>query len=177
MTSAADRLPPSVAREQAQPIEPARLLEANINPKTGLATDYLNHFNEAIMLLEMLSAMPDCVEDFTAWRPMSYAAHFAASNFKDKALAIDAYHAADPIARQNLDALASTMSTILTATREAMQMNLSPRAAGELATQAAGWLKPLVARAGGVINGSVAPTASDGSADAPQAAVDALFDR
>jgi hypothetical protein len=29
----------------------ARLRAANINPRTGLATDYLNHFNEAIMLL------------------------------------------------------------------------------------------------------------------------------
>jgi hypothetical protein len=28
----------------------AVLKAANINPKTGLATDYLNHFNEAIML-------------------------------------------------------------------------------------------------------------------------------
>jgi len=32
----------------------AELLAANINPRTGLATDYLNHFNEAIMLLEMI---------------------------------------------------------------------------------------------------------------------------
>ena len=30
----------------------------NINPATGLATDYLNHFNEAIMLLDMLSKLP-----------------------------------------------------------------------------------------------------------------------
>ena len=28
----------------------AELKAANINPQTGLATDYLNHFNEAIML-------------------------------------------------------------------------------------------------------------------------------
>jgi hypothetical protein len=27
----------------------AELKAANINPQTGLATDYLNHFNEAIM--------------------------------------------------------------------------------------------------------------------------------
>ena len=25
-----------------------RLADANINPRTGLATDYLNHFNEAV---------------------------------------------------------------------------------------------------------------------------------
>jgi hypothetical protein len=169
----ADRLP-HVDTDPQAPAEPLRLADANINPKTGLATDYLNHFNEAIMLLEMLSAMPDCVDDFTAWRPMSYPEHFAASRFKEKALAIAAYEAADPIARQNLDALASTMSSILTATRDAMRTDLSPQAAGELATKAATSLKPLVARAGAVINGSavqIEPSV------APQAAVDALFGR
>ena len=42
----------------------ARLRAANINPHTGLATDYLNHFNEAVMLLEMVPDMPECAEDF-----------------------------------------------------------------------------------------------------------------
>ena len=53
-----------------------RLADANINPLTGLATDYLNHFNEAIMLLEMLSSCPECRDDFLVWRPMSYREHF-----------------------------------------------------------------------------------------------------
>ena len=44
-----------------------RLAGTNINPATGLATDYLNHFNEAIMLLEMLSSCPECRVDFLGW--------------------------------------------------------------------------------------------------------------
>jgi hypothetical protein len=48
-----------------------RLRAANINPRTGLATDYLNHFNEAIMLLEMIPDMPECAEDFLGWQPLS----------------------------------------------------------------------------------------------------------
>ena len=62
-----------------------RLADANINPATGLATDYLNHFNEAIMLLEMLSSCPECRDDFLGWRPMSYREHFEASRFKGRA--------------------------------------------------------------------------------------------
>ena len=54
------------------------LLDANINPSTGLATDYLNHFNEAIMLLEMIPDMPECAADFLTWQPTSYREHFAA---------------------------------------------------------------------------------------------------
>src|SRR5580698_1252656 len=82
------------------------LADANINPATGLATDYLNHFNEAIMLLEMVSSCPECLEDFLGWRPMSYREHFVASRFTGRDLAIAAYDAADPDLRNCLDALA-----------------------------------------------------------------------
>ncbi len=58
----------------------AELMAANINPRTGLATDYLNHFNEAIMLLELIPDMPDCYELFLEWQPLSYAEHFIKSN-------------------------------------------------------------------------------------------------
>src|ERR1700681_292064 len=87
-------------RPMPQPTGPdkaraAQLRAANINPRTGLATDYLNHFNEAIMLLEMIPDMPECAEDFLSWRPLSYAQHFTASNFRARDLAISAYNSAD----------------------------------------------------------------------------------
>src|SRR5262252_2070058 len=80
------------------PVDEARAAElraANINPRTGLATDYLNHFNEAVMLLEMVPDMPECAEDFLSWCPLSYCEHFHASNFKARDLAISAYESAD----------------------------------------------------------------------------------
>ncbi|MBI4366810.1 MAG: hypothetical protein HY543_08335 [Deltaproteobacteria bacterium] len=150
-----------------------RLADANINPATGLATDYLNHFNEAIMLLEMLPNCPDCLEDFLKWQPMSYREHFVASRFRGRATAIAAYDAADPCLRGCLDALAGTMTAVLEATRAALRAEMPPDTAGALADRAAACLKPLVARAGAVING-------DGDAslpDAPQAVVDGLMKR
>jgi hypothetical protein len=78
------------------PGDAARLADANINPATGLATDYLNHFNEAVMLLEMLSMCPDCLDDFRGWRPLSYREHFEASRFKGRDMAIAAYDGAEP---------------------------------------------------------------------------------
>ena len=53
-----------------------RLSDANINPATGLATDYLNRFSEAVMLLDLLSNCPEFREDFLAWEPLSYREHF-----------------------------------------------------------------------------------------------------
>src|SRR6202011_4605601 len=93
----------------------AELQAANINPRTGLATDYLNHFNEAIMLLEMVPDMPECAEDFLTWSPLSYCEHFMASNFKARELAIEAYEAADAKIRAEFDNITSTMTSILTA--------------------------------------------------------------
>jgi hypothetical protein len=161
------------AQAPDEPESGARVCVANINPHTGLATDYLNHFSEAIMLLEMLSACPDCIEDFLAWRPLSYREHFAASHFKSRDLAIIAYERADPAQRESLDALAGTMTAMLEATRSAMQAGLPAQTAGALAGRAAASLKPLIARAGAVINGD----ADGAESAAPQAMVDGLMRR
>ena len=150
-----------------------RLADANINPATGLATDYLNHFNEAIMLLEMLSSCPDCRNDFLGWRPMSYREHFEASRFKSRAMAIAAYDAADPSLRGCLDTLTGAMTAVLEATRAAMSPDIAPQTAVALAERAAALLRPLVARAGAVINGE--DTADAGEPVTPQAVVDRLM--
>lgn len=148
----------------------ARLVEANINPDTGFATDYLNHFNEAIMLLEMLPDCPDCIGDFLAWRPMSYREHFMASNFKGRDLAIAAYDTANPALRDCLDTMATTMTAVLEATHESMRLDMPPAEAAALAEQAAAWLKPLLARAGALINGE-----GDGETTDAQATADLLM--
>src|SRR5512138_2958772 len=143
----------------------AQLKAANISPRTGLATDYLNHFNEAIMLLEMVPDMPECAEDFLTWTPLSYAEHFWASNFKARDLAIEAYESADPKLRANFDHLTATMTSILMAVGKAMREAQQDKTRATLAEQATAWVKPLVALAGGVINGSV-----EGDVDAAMSA-------
>jgi hypothetical protein len=69
----------------------ARAEGTNLSPQTLLATDYLNHFNEIVMLLEMIPDMPDCFEDVQAWQPKTYQQHFLDSQFHDRALAVEAY--------------------------------------------------------------------------------------
>jgi hypothetical protein len=132
----------------------AELRAANINPRTGLATDYLNHFNEAVMLLEMIPDMPACAEDFLVWQPLSYAEHFTASNFKARDLAIAAYNAADARIRAEFDGVTSAMTSILTAVSSAMRKATQNKTRARLAEEATGWVKPLVTQAGGIINGA-----------------------
>jgi hypothetical protein len=131
----------------------AALKAANINPKTGLATDYLNHFNEAIMLLEMIPAMPECAADFLSWQPLTYAEHFVASNFKGRDLAISAYNEAPDRIRVPFDDVCATMTSILMAIRDAVAGSHQDVTKMRLAENALAWLKPLVAKAGGMING------------------------
>ncbi|MEO8318885.1 MAG: hypothetical protein ABI561_11235, partial [Bradyrhizobium sp.] len=59
-TSARSERPTTPPTGRISAARAAQLKAANINPRTGLATDYLNHFNEAIMLLEMVPDMPEC---------------------------------------------------------------------------------------------------------------------
>ena len=147
-----DRPMPPTGRIDEARAEQLRV--ANINPRTGLATDYLNHFNEAIMLLEMVPDIPECAEDFLTWTPLSYTEHFWASNFKARDLAIEAYEGADPKVRADFDNLTATMTSILIAVGNAMREAQQDNTRSTLAEQATAWVKPLVALAGGVINGN-----------------------
>lgn len=151
--------------------DPSCLADANINPTTGLATDYLNHFIEAIMLLEMISSAPEFRDEFLLWQPVSYRQHFAGSRFKTRNTAIAAYELADPCARAHLDILTGAMTSVLESARVALRGDPTPASAGKIADEAAAHLKPMVTRAGAVINGKVYV----GGAEAPQASVDKLL--
>ena len=78
---------------------------------------------------------------------------------------------ANPHVRACLDALTDTMTAMLEATRAALRADLPPALAVALAERTAAALKPLVARAGAVINGE--PHRHD--TPTPQAAVDDLM--
>jgi hypothetical protein len=147
----------------------------NINASTGLCTDYLNHFTEAVMLLEMVATMPECVDELTAWEPRTYCEHFSASGFQDSHMVIAAYHAAHPAVRDALDRASETLNTVLTKTRDVVVEHHQAPDADILAQRAVAWLKPLIARTAAVINGTATGTAAD-TRDV-QAAVDAIFQR
>ena len=171
MTAAAKGDPTNL---RAQPDDEACLIAANVNPRTGFATDYLNHFNEAVMLLELLAETPECLGDFFAWRPKKYDEHFAASKSKHRQVALAAYAGADPELRGQLDTLADSMNEILMATREVMRQDLPNNIA--IADLAVRWVKPLLVRAAAVINGTEVQTAA-GADTAAQTTVDALLAR
>ena len=160
MTSPAQHARPQETPSATRPTA-SELTAANINPRTGLATDYLNHFNEAIMLLDMIPDMPECAEDFLTWQPLSYREHFAASNFKARDLAILAYEQSDASVRAEFDNITGAMTSILTAVGAAMREAQQDRTRVKLAEQATGWVRPLATLAGGIIHGSRSEAEAD----------------
>ncbi len=135
------------------PAEPATGSIFAINPATGLSTDYLNHFTEAIMVLEMASAAPECLEDLRNWQPKTYREHFRTSRFSNRDDFIAAYEAADPAVRGALDEVAETLNAVLMETREVFLNRYAGPDREALALRAVSWIKPLVTRAAAVING------------------------
>ncbi len=141
----------------------------NINPATGLSTDYLNHFTEALMALEMAAEIPECLDDVAAWQPKTYAEHFAASRFANRDAVIDFYEAAEPSLRREADRLADAIIGLLVEARAAAA------GGGDLATIGRGataTVRPLIAELAALING-----ATDNPAErlSSQAAIDAMF--
>ncbi|WP_404829688.1 hypothetical protein [Stappia indica] len=151
-----------------------RLTAANINPRTGLATDYLNHFNEVVMLLEMLPDMPECAEDVLEWQPLSYEAHFEASNFAEKHLAIEAFRAAPVPVRRALRDVVATLDTAVCEKQGRLRSAEDVRLIAEqVAHETVEEVRPLIASASAIIHGEAIP---DGTEDTEaQDAIDALF--
>jgi hypothetical protein len=125
-------------------------------PATGLAGDYLDQFDRAVMLLQSLAATPDCAGDFHAWRPRSYVDHIESTKGEDRDAVMAAYAAADARARERFEALAASMADVLVATQEVMQASPPSPAIGMLANRAALWVGKLVAQARAVAEGTEA---------------------
>jgi hypothetical protein len=154
--------------------EPARSPEAsgpgipNINPVTGLSTDYLNHFTEVLMALEMVADVPECIDDVRAWSPKTYAEHFAQSRFTQRDAAIRLYQAADPALRLKVDQLSDALNGLLVEARDAA---LRAKPAAKHAPKPTA-VRPLIAELAGLMNGTADET---GEGLNPQAAIDAMF--
>ncbi len=150
------------------------LRAANINPDTGLATDYLNHFNEVVMLMEMLPDMPDCAEDVLDWEPVDYCGHFLQSGFKDKDLAVQAYAASPNAIRAHLETLILQINAEVLDAQDALRAGTDGETCTRIARLATDEIKPLIGAASGAIHGRI-----DGEDnfcdDTAQADVDALF--
>ena len=143
----------------------------NINALTLLATDYLNHFNEAVMLIELVPSMPDCMADLHEWHPVSYVEHFRRSELSDGPLAILAYENSPPQYREPFDDTVARINHTILEAVAALDKSIADGASETALTELAGHIGQRLAVLQGMANALIhgAETAND------QSTVDALI--
>jgi hypothetical protein len=145
------------------------LAQANIVPATGLATDYLNVFNEAVMLFGLLPDMPDMIEELLLWQPLTYEQHFARSAFQAKELAILAYQNCDLSLKAPFDALSEeTGDTIARAIETAQKKIVSGAALADFVARSIVTMRAAIMTLDSMVHG--------GNVGGEQDDIDALFD-
>jgi hypothetical protein len=154
----------------------------NINEATLLASDYLNHFHELVMLLEAVPAEAQVfTEDLLAWRPLTYEEHFSESGFRDKNLAVAAYRRAPPKIRARFDEAVARLHgeavTLIGEVAAELKSN-NKRGLRERCVEAVQRLRILIDEANAIANGETGQNRGDSGVNGDvgsQAAIDALF--
>ena len=129
----------------------------NINDLTLLATDYLNHFNEVVMTIDMVPDMPELLEDAHAWKPKTYQDHFRDSSVADKDLAVEVYAHVPPRFKEPFETTVAQVNDLILSTVDIL---VADSVAGnadmlrENASLRSRMIQKLLDTAGAIIHGS-----------------------
>lgn len=147
-----------------------QLVGTNIDPRSFLSTDYFNHFNEVIMMLNMLSDAPELLDEIDKWTYKTYREHFQSSELGFAPLAIEVYDYAPGDLRERFDKITVQMSMLVVESRIKLRHALeegNKEKFGEMAYLASMELQGMVDDGGAVVHGY-------GKA-LDQSAIDAMF--
>lgn len=76
-----------------------------VNPASGIANDYLNQYNEILLLVENLPVLlPEMVDELLAWKPKTYINYFETSPLPNGNIAIEIYKRLNPKFRESFEA-------------------------------------------------------------------------
>ena len=77
-----------------------------INPASGIANDFLNHYNEILLMVENLPVLlPEMVDELMQWRPTTYIEYFQKSPLPGGSHALSRYQQIAPAARLRFEVL------------------------------------------------------------------------
>ncbi|WP_425406058.1 hypothetical protein [Hwanghaeella sp.] len=127
-----------------------------INSDTLLSTDYLNHFNELVMMLDLIPDMPEMLDETKEWKPKTYAEHFQDSSFTHKDLAIAAYDHVLDADRKALEMTVARMDQTVEETFAALDAAVATGDADRTRTicnTSSQALQGMIDRCSGIING------------------------
>lgn len=137
---------------------------ALVNPASGIANDYLNHFNEILLMIENLPILlPDMIEDIWQWKPVSYTEYFKKSPLPGSADTLRIYDGLDKTFRNDFEAMIELLDRIVLSSIEVIFTHrtpdgtIEPEAIAEICEQYSGDLRVVLDRTADLVNHGYAP--------------------
>ena len=142
-----------------------------------LSTDFLNHYSEALMLIEMAGADESLVADLESWQSTNYREHFRASPLRCAASALAAYDRVDPARARAFEDVCLSMTRLVRTVTALLAETPQSKELPMIVTVASDALRRQIGRAAQFINanGSIDIGAIEDAA--LQAQIDALLAR
>lgn len=97
-----------------------------VNPKSGIANDYLNIFYELLLLIENLPVIPEMIDDLVNWQPVSYTDYFQRSRLPGSSAALAIHEQLNPTLRDNFAKLVGDLNTVALSGIEQIQSRRKP---------------------------------------------------
>jgi len=84
------------------------------NPESGIANDYLNHFNEIFLMVENFPILlPEMIDEMSEWKPVSYVEYFEKSPLPGSAEALRVYAGLDKNLRADFETMVELLDGIV----------------------------------------------------------------
>ena len=98
-----------------------------VHPASGIANDYLNHFNEILLLIENLpTLLPEMLDELLEWKPVTYREYFAKSLLPGSARALQIYEGLDPDFRNEFETIIDGVNAMALASVEVIRAHRTP---------------------------------------------------
>ena len=149
---------PSISAANSERDNGLERAEAIVNPASGLANDYLNLFNEIVMLIEQLPTMPELIEDILRWRPVTYQDYFARSVLPGRISALEAYATLDGGFRRDFETVVADLDRRAVGAVVAIRRHykatgvVSPESMADLCERAGKTLREVLLKATNLVN-------------------------
>jgi hypothetical protein len=137
---------------------------ALVNPASGIANDYLNHFNEILLLIENLPALlPEMIDEILAWKPVSYREYFTNSPLPGSAETLEIYDTLDEDFRADFETMVQWLDKIILESIELIRARrrpdgtLDPDEVSDLCVELAEQLRRVLDRTADLVNHGYAP--------------------
>ena len=143
----------------------------------GLSNDYLNHYSEVLMLIEMSAADPELAAELARWRPIGYRSYFAASPLRRAEEALAAYDALPEARRVAFEAMTRAMDALARLAIAGLAPPCAPEDAAQIIEMTTPSLRRLISQAATFLNTGGEAVNRHVQSDRAQAMVDAVIER